>query len=352
MFLLGASVGFVVARSPSADGPSVRTVPVVRTAAADAGAAALVPARSSIRIAFVGDVNGERVLGERLRADPERFVGPFAPTLRAADLTVANLEAAIATGGRAEDKEFTFRVPPTILDGLAAAGVDVVSVANNHGIDFGPEGLAETLEAKADSIQVDVIGVGADEDEAYEPVIVERGGWRVAVLAATQVLDADRIARWTAREDRAGLASAKRVDRLVDEVEAVRRRADTVVVYLHWGVETEECPSAGQRELAAALVDAGADIVVGTHAHRVQGGGHLGEAVVHYGLGNFLFGAVSDASSRTGVFVVEVSGREIVGYEWIPGRIRASVPEPLRGEAAAAEVDRWEDQRRCTDLSP
>ena len=307
-----------------------------------------------ITIAFVGDVNHEGSLRTRLSDRPEDFVGPFAELLRSADLAIANLEAALTTGGSAVPKEFTFRAPPEILDALMAGGVDVVSAANNHGIDFGTSGLDDTLATKRarDGVGgIRVIGVGGDEDEAYAPFVADVRGQRVAVIAATQVLDSDLIRAWTATDEQAGLASAKRVDRLVEEIERTRADADTVIVFLHWGVETETCPSSSQQELARTLADAGADLIVGTHAHRVQSGGRLGNAFVGYGLGNFLFGAVSDESAKSGVLLVTVDGRDVVDYEWKPGRISDRVPMPLDGGDAVAAVDEWNDLRSCTNLT-
>ncbi|MDP1820304.1 MAG: CapA family protein [Acidimicrobiales bacterium] len=97
---------------------------------------------------------------------------------------------------------------------------------------------------------------------------------------------------------------------------------------------------------------AGADVVVGGHAHRLQGGGRLGDAVVHYGLGNFLFRANSSEGARTGVFEVTVTGRRIDGYRWVPGRISDSVPRPLAAAEAASELIYWDSLRACADLDP
>lgn len=319
--------------------------------ASDASARAT-PDAGPVTLAFVGDIYAEGVLADRLAERPDDFVGPFADVLRSADLVVGNVEAAIAVGGTPLDKDFVFSAPPSILDALAAGGVDVVSAANNHAIDLGPEGLAETLQTKASWSGGALIGIGANEAEAYAPHVVETGGQTIAVIAATQVIDADLIADWTATESQGGVASAKRVDRLVAEVSAARDEADTVVVFVHWGVETEACPDASQQELARALVDAGADVIVGTHAHRVQGAGRLGDAFVGYGTGNFLFGAPSEDSATSGVLLVEVDGREITGYEWRPGRIDDAVPQPLEGDEAAAAIAEWDELRSCTDLQP
>lgn len=355
VFVAGAAIGGTAtsltpgrdADVEAAPGASTST-PADRSEGTDASA---VPDARPITIAFVGDINAERSLATRLQASPDEFVGPFADLLLGADLAVGNLEAAIATGGAPAPKEFTFRAPPDILDALEAGGLDVVSLANNHGVDFGTGGLAETLAAKSARGDGMVIGVGNDDDEAYAPFVADVGGHRVAVVAATQVIGSSFIESWTAREDQAGLASAKDVRRLVEEVEAARAAADTVVVFLHWGVETELCPSPVQQELAESLVAAGADVVVGGHAHRVQGGGMLGEAFVGYGLGNFLFGAVSAESAKTGVLLVTVDDRTIVGYEWRPGRIVDRVPVPLEGDAAAAALAEWHDRRACTNLT-
>ena len=188
-------------------------------------------------------MNFEGALRNRLDADPSTAVGPFAEVLSGADLAIGNLETAIATGGTRADKRFTFRAPANAIDALRAGGFDAVSMANNHGMDFGAGGLAETLAVKRAQADGFVIGIGGDEDEAFAPFRAEVRGQRVAVIAATQVLDDNLIDSWTATATQGGLASAKRVDRLVAEVRAARATSDTVVVFLHWGVETETCPT-------------------------------------------------------------------------------------------------------------
>ncbi len=328
----------------------VRSVSPSSTPTTGGGTAAANPDPGPITLAFVGDINAEYSLGDRLAGDPADFVGPFADVLRGADLTIANLEAALTDRGTPADKEFTFRAPPKILDALRAGGIDVVGAANNHAIDFGPAGLEETLTVKRAQDDGMVIGIGADENEAYAPYLADVAGHRVAVIAATQVIDADLIGEWTATADHAGVASAKRVDRLVEAVQAARAEADTVVVFLHWGTETETCPNSSQQELAQVLADAGADVVVGSHVHRVQGAGMLGHTFVGYGVGNFLFGAQSAEASKSGVLLVTVDDRDVQGYEWRPGRIVDRVPQVLTGDEATAAVTEWNALRGCAGL--
>ena len=124
------------------------------------------------------------------------------------------------------------------------------------------------------------------------------------------------------------------------------------MVFLHWGVEKETCPSADQRALAARLVDAGADVIVGGHAHRVQGAGRLHGALVGYGLGNFLWNAQSEESATSGVLQVTVTGRQIDSYTWVPARIEAGRPRPLAGTQASDAIARWDALRACAGLDP
>ena len=346
----------------SVDGPAVGTVVdadpvevVATTATVPTTAETTTTTRGprgsgeAITIAIAGDSYAEGTLRSRLDGPLDAFVGPYADVFEAADVAVLNLETAVTEGGTRLAKQFTFRAPTRVLDALAAGGIDVVSLANNHGMDYGRSGLDDSIAAKR--VTGMIVGIGEDEDEAYAPWIAEVKGQRIAVIGATQVLDGQYVSSWTATADQPGLASAKREERLVAEVERIRDEVDTIVVLVHWGIETHECPTAVQQDLAIALEAAGADVIVGGHQHRVAGGGMLDTAAVHYGLGNFLFKSNSAPGSRTGVFLVTVTGQEVDGFEWLPGRISNSVPVPLEGDDAAAELDRWEGQRGCTNLT-
>jgi poly-gamma-glutamate capsule biosynthesis protein CapA/YwtB (metallophosphatase superfamily) len=357
--IAGLGVGYLTGRSDNRTSTASSEPPSEQAAASEPEPAETTTSAPDSRgsgepvtIAFAGDMNFEGVLRDRLDSDPSSAVGPFASVLQGADLAIGNLETAIAVGGTRAGKQFAFRAPPSAVDALRAAGFDAVSMANNHGLDYGTDGLAETLAVARAQPDHFIIGIGGDEDEAFAPFTTEIKGQRIAVIGATQVLDGSLIDAWTATATQGGLASAKRVDRLVAEVQQARADNDTVVVFLHWGIEKETCPSGDQQSLAQTLVDAGADVVVGGHAHRLQGGGRLGSAVVHYGLGNFLFRENSAAGARTGVFEVTIAGREVDGTRWIPGRISGSVPAPLEGDDAAGELAYWESLRGCAALAP
>jgi poly-gamma-glutamate capsule biosynthesis protein CapA/YwtB (metallophosphatase superfamily) len=300
-----------------------------------------------VTIAFGGDVHFEGASRQALSGG----LAAITPLLAGADLAMVNLETAITTAGTpAGDKQYVFRAPPSAFNALARAGVDVVTMANNHGMDYGVPGLRDSL-AAATAARFPVVGIGIDRDAALAAHIFRVRGQRVAFLGATQVLDSDLAAAWTAGTNKPGLASAKEEERLVQAVHEARTKADTVVVDLHWGQEQSSCPLARQQSLAQRLVDAGADVVVGSHAHVLLGGGYLGRAYVDYGLGNFVFYARSGPGSQSGVLSVTVQGRSVLRTTWSPAVIRAGVPHPLTGSAATAARAAWERLRACTGLS-
>ena len=309
---------------------------------------------TAVTFAFAGDMHFEGVLRTKLASDPAGMFAPIAPVLSSVDIAVVNLESAITEQNTPIPKQFNFKSPPAGLLAFQAAGIDVVNQANNHSIDFGEPGLADTLAAKAAS-PIPVIGVGANANDAYTPFTTEVRGQRIAIFGATDVMGEEHVAPWTATDAKPGIASTKYESeaRMIASIQFIRPAVDTVVVFLHWGVERIGCATDRQKALARALVDAGADIVVGSHAHQLEGAGRLGTAFVGYGLGNFAFYNETGEYGRTGVLKVTITGRDTDAYEWVPARIRGGIPTPLApGAEYDAEVAHWNELRACTDLTP
>ncbi|GAA4239480.1 CapA family protein [Actinomadura meridiana] len=306
------------------------------------------PAKEPIILAFGGDTHFEGQLRARL-GNVETALGPVAKQLRAADFTMLNLETAITTGGTPAPKSFTFRAPPTAFKALKAAGVDVVSMANNHGMDYMESGLRDSLAAIKRS-GFPVVGIGANADAAFRPYRVTVKGNKLAIVGATQVLDDNLIQAWTATDTKGGLASAKDVPRMVQAVKEARKGSDVVIVHLHWGAELKPCPLPRQQELAKQLVAAGADIVVGGHAHIPLGGGYMNGSYVHYGMGNFVFYSASGKTAESGVLLLKVQDGKVVKDKWAPARISGGLPIPLKGAAAKSALQRWNGLRDCTGL--
>ena len=293
---------------------------------------------------------GVPVLRDRLKADPTTVLAPIAPVLAAADLAMVNLETAITERGEpVAGKNFHFRSPAESFIALKAAGVDVVNMANNHALDYGPVGMDDTFAAIASS-KLPVVGIGQDATEAYRPYRTVVKGQRIAVFGALDWLEPGLISQWSATDRQPGLAFSIDRSRLLAGVAAVRPEVDTLVTFLHWGIEETHCASPEQETLARALLGAGADIVVGSHAHRVFGAGRVGSSLVAYGLGNFVYWREDGESGRSGVLLVQATGRQVDSYTWIPARIKRGVPVPQVGTAAAVDSAEWAHRRLCSGL--
>jgi len=313
--------------------------------------------QGAVTLAFAGDIHFQLHLAALLE-HPRGALGPITRTLADADLTMVNLESAITERGTPEAKElevpsqrYHFRTSPAALSALDEAGVDVVTMANNHGADYGPVGLKDTLAAIRNS-PIPVVGIGRDRRAAFAPYRVSIRGTDFAFLAADGSMREGASNVWAAGPTTPGIAAAH-IDRpraLLAAVRAASQQDDVVVVYLHWGEELQGCPTPRQRTTAKALAEAGADIIVGSHAHVQLGSGWLGGTYINYGLGNFLW--YHNHQPESGVLGIQVEDGKVVADSWTPARIAPDGrPTPLSGEQADAAVARWQARRVCSGLA-
>ncbi|MBD0736416.1 hypothetical protein BGM09_25205 [Streptomyces sp. CBMA29] len=319
------------------------------TPTVDAAARPAEPA-GTVTLAFAGDVHFTGRTANRLGIDPA--LGPMSTALAAADFSMVNLESAITTRGTPQSKKYHFRTGPDALDALRRSGVDAVTMANNHAVDYGAQGLADSLAAQR-AAPVPVVGIGADAAQAYRPYTATVNGVRLAVVAASQVYDITNE-NFRATATAPGIASALDRPRLLKAVRDAKAHADVVVVYLHWGTEGQSCPGPEQKSIAADLSAAGATAVVGTHAHVMLGSGMLGPTYVAYGFGNFLWYGSSPYphSDETGVTTLTVRRGEVTRAVFAPALVDgAGVPRPRTGAAGERITDRYEQLRRCTGLT-
>jgi Bacterial capsule synthesis protein PGA_cap len=320
---------------------------------------------SPVTLAFGGDVHFEGRVANLLNT-PEGLAA-LRPILGGADVAVVNLETAITSRGAEQPKIYHFRTTPQALVTLQQAGVDAVSMANNHAVDYGPDGLTDTLAAQAAS-PIPVVGIGPNAEKALAPAVFDVRGTKVAVLASSQINDFT-IHSFPATDAKAGIAGNLDNTRLLAAVRAARAAYDVVVVYLHWGTDYTTCPDAAQTSTADALSKAGADVVVGGHAHRVQGAGWLGRTYVGYGLGNFVWlNTRGPADAVSGVLTVSVdpvkarglrgsAARDgkpsiVTGASWTPLVIGDDgVPRQPAASAARSQQTEWEQARKCARLT-
>jgi poly-gamma-glutamate synthesis protein (capsule biosynthesis protein) len=302
-----------------------------------------------IVLTFAGDVHfTDRT--SPLLSNPATAFGPITAVFTASDIAVVNLETAVTTRGTAEPKKWHFKAPASAYAAVKAAGVDLVSQGNNHSLDYGRVGLADSLVA-AGSAGMPVIGAGPNAAAAYSPWITSVSQTRIAFVAMSQVHELE--SSWAATDTRPGVAHVRDRTRAVAAVREAKRQADFVVVFMHWGKEGSDCPTDEMRSLAGALSEAGADLITGTHAHLLLGDGWLGHTYVAYGLGNFLWWLDDAYSNDTGVLRITLHDKKITRTELVPASISRSTGQPI--PAAGAEATRITTKfaalRQCTGLA-
>ena len=255
---------------------------------------------ATVELVTVGDVMLARGVEEAARSGRDPFAAAAA-WLRSADLALGNLECTIAAEGTPRPGPYRLRAPVSAAAALHDAGFDVMSLANNHSLDFGPEGLAKTI-SRLNKVGIVTLGAGHDIEAARMAQIVDVGDLRIAFLAFNAIPDPqDHLndgGDWTvATWDRGPLLQA------VAELKAgsgMTRTVDAIVVSAHWGYEYELRPDPSQRKWAQELLEAGADLVLGHHPHVVQGTETLNGGFVAYSQGNFLFDQ-EEAETRQGL---------------------------------------------------
>jgi hypothetical protein len=273
----------------------------------------------SLSIAAVGDVNlGDRP-GTAIATYGVRYPWlSVAPVLRAADIAIANLECSVSTRGYPiPGKQYTFRGKPSSLRAMARyAGVDVVTLANNHALDYGRLAFADTL-SYAHEYGLKTVGGGRNLDFARRPAVFRLGGIRVAFLGYSDVrpLGFDAGPTWS------GTAPAFPSYISSDVRRAKSRGTDVVVVYFHWGTERTFSPNARQRSLAAVAFDAGATIVLGAHPHVLQPIEPRRRRLVAWSLGNFVFGANTPGTESTGILRLRMGQGGLRYYSFRRARI-------------------------------
>ena len=286
-----------------------------------------------------------RMVGEELAsARASALVAPEVVEIaREADLLVLNLECCIAEQGTPRPKVFTFRAPPAAVDLLVHLGVDCVTLANNHALDYGPDALAETLE-RLSAAGIAAVGAGASVEEARCAAVLEADGGRLAVLGA-----GDHPEDFAAGTARPGIAYAD-FERgvptwLVETIWATQ--SDAVLVTPHWGPNMTSAPLAYVRAAARELRAAGATLVAGHSAHVFHG---VAPGIL-FDLGDFLDDYAVDPGLRNNLgllFLVDLRHRGVERIEAVPLKLEYCFTRLARGEEAAWIRRRF--ARACADL--
>ncbi len=288
--------------------------------------------RRVLRLAFGGDVMLDRAVGKALRAHGAAWAFERArPLWESADLMVANLESPVGEGGLPyTGKPVLLRGRPQDLDALALGGIGLVSLANNHILDWGP-GVAARTVAELDERGIKHVGL-IQEGRPQSPAVFRIKGWTIAFLSYCSVCPKE----FNASGSVPGVAVALKTN-MAREVVAAKQQADIVVVLVHWGQEYQAANDL-QLRLAKSLAEAGADVVIGAHAHVLQHVKRVSGAVVAYGLGDLLFDLRRPATHPSAVLWVDFERGKPMTYGHSALDMSTFRPEPV---AADSEGGRW-----------
>jgi poly-gamma-glutamate synthesis protein (capsule biosynthesis protein) len=297
-------------------------------------------AAKPLKVIAVGDMMLDGTARPVLQANGYDY--PFTDVRRffaGAQIVFGNLEGPLTTRGTPEqDKTYVFRSPPDkVGPALRNAGFSVVSLANNHTLDFGADGLAQTIEA-LDAVGIAHIGAGENLQAARRPAIFVVGGTRVALLAYSLTLPE----HFYAEDNKPGTAFGHEASVRAD-VSAAHTQADIVLVSFHWGQEGKTTLREYQTRLGHVAIDAGAAAVIGHHPHILQGIEHYKDGVILYSLGNFTFGSYSKDAQVSAVAELTFDGRHVSALRLYPINVNnfqvEFQPKPLTGTSAAGVVE-------------
>ena len=298
-----------------------------------------------------GDVMLGRTVGEAIAANGTEFpLDLVRDTLSEADLAVVNLEMALTERGTPAPKDFVFRAPMSYADALTRAGVDLAVLANNHAMDYGAEGLADTI-AALNERAIPYVGAGMNAAEAYAPLVIEKNGLRLAFVAFTAFPN-DSISGFDARSIEAGPDSPGvawlTTESLVAGIEAARQVGDIVIVAFHTGWEYQDAPNADQVFWSRLAIDSGASLVIGHHPHVLQGLELYSGGAIAYSLGNFVFdrdefdlAAIGSGPQPTAVLEATLTGAGLQDARLLPFVVDPleNRPRPAAGAEEQALVD-------------
>jgi len=300
---------------------------------AASGAAGETPAElPAVRVVSGGDVMTDRVVKGYIGTyGADAVLRGIAPQLEKGDAAWVNLECPLSTlGSPTPGKDYTFEGPPSMAKALADAGIDLVTMGNNHTVDYGQAALVDSIK-RLEKAGVQVVGAGRDDADAWAPAIVKTaGGATIGFLAWSDVLWPGYRATSTP-----GVAEGRTdIPRMKESIRALAKEVDYVVVGYHWGLEYQHYPWEAQTSEAHAAIDAGADLVIGHHPHVLQGFETYKGRLIAYSLGDLVFDHFSIATGQT-VLVDAVLTADGVKATLVPVYVSSSgIPAVQKGSDA------------------
>ncbi len=301
-----------------------------------------------ITLNAVGDIMLSRKVEKYINNQGLEY--PIAKTesfLKDADITFANLECPLSDKGvPLPGKGIWFRGSPRNVETLLMAGFDIVSLANNHAMDYDEPALLQTLDIlKANNIAQ--IGAGENEKAARKAHIEEVKNLKIGWLAYSEMADLffsfNYPRRMAAQENQAGISSFSE-KKIIEDIKALKDEAELIILSLHWGLEYKDIPEEYQKLAARSFIDAGADIIIGHHPHCIQGAETYKNGLIVYSLGNFIFDQDWSQKTKEGLILrLELSPLGWKSAEFYPVLIEECQPKILTGGDGDELLQRFQD---------
>ncbi|HEX2947210.1 MAG TPA: CapA family protein [Clostridia bacterium] len=313
----------------------------------------------ALRLMAVGDIMLGRGVGMRLKKAGDYGIAfeKISDYLKQGDVVFANLESPITSSTHSLDKKrkIVLKGDPASVSALTGAGISVVSLANNHMMDYYEKGLFDTMDI-LDKNNILHIGSGRNMDDARKPAIIEKNGIKIGFLAysdmAELVFAGDPYLKYSAEADKSGVLPRK-YETIKEDVEKLRSQVDILAVSLHWGVEESFTIPPEQVEFAHKLIDGGVDIILGHHPHQFQGIEMYKGKPIIYSMGNFLFDQNDPENMESFIMDIRYEGSRFKSCTAIPVRILdKSYVEVQTGAAASNILERETELCRKLGTGP
>jgi len=264
--------------------------------------------KESIVLVFVGDIMLSRAVNDKMEKEND-WTWPFikiAAWIKSADISIGNLEGPISDKGMNVGSIYSFRADPRAIEGLTLAGFDILSVANNHMGDWASPAFEDTLQRLTEA-NIDYIGGGYNQSETYSPLKKQINDTMLCFFAYTDLGPRS----FEASGDKSGMAFLD-IESVQEDMERHENSCDLSIVSLHFGEEYKENATSRQKTIAKALVNSGADLIVGHHPHVIGEVEMIDNAYVYYSLGNFIFDQMFSERTRQGIaLIAEIKDKEI-----------------------------------------
>ncbi|MGB9979593.1 CapA family protein [Methanobacterium sp.] len=295
--------------------------------------------QSSVNIVITGDVMLGRGVGSAISSKPNIF-GDLRLIFKQSDLVIANLESPFTYSNKNFKKTVPLKANPAYAYILKDNNIDVAALANNHIMDYGPQGLTDTL-ATLDKYNITHIGAGKNLQDALQPAYFNINGKRVAIINfmdLTTFQGFGKLELPPATDNSSGFAPAE-WNIVKNSIDTAKSQADIVIVFFHYGNEYSLTPNKYQTELSRKCIDEGADIVVGSHPHVPQGIENYKGKIIFYSLGNCVFDQSNPITKDSMVVQLQiVNGNADVTV--IPIHISNSSPKIMNNQSANKFLNR------------